>query len=1419
MGAKWWETVEEPTTVWRACVTDDGLDYYFNSETNETTWDKPEELMTSDELNSTGEWYWVPHETEAFAPAKKLGGAGKKVEVEFEDGTRAKVPESECRPFNRSSLKRVVADLTLLDDMAAQLILHNLKARFKKEEIYTNIGTILISVNPYQRLPLYTKEVVRKYVTKPMGKEMPPHVFNIAHDSFYGVTNFEQLQSIVISGESGAGKTEATKQCLQYLAAIAGSINNVENKILMANPILEGFGNAKTLRNDNSSRFGKYIEVYFNAGGRICGSNTQNYLLEKIRVVQPAKGERNFHIFYNLIKGAGSDLKKKLHIDGTSAGEYPYLASCTEVPSINDTEDFNAVENAFKDLAFSETEKLGLFSIVAGVALLGNLKFRETKPDESEVDPSTQKWLEAAAANFGVDVNKLGTALVQREIRVRGQEKTMARQDTKQASDCRNALAKFVYSKMFDWLVVRVNKSMGETQYKNSGQLYIGILDIFGFEIFKHNSFEQLCINFTNEMLQQHFNNNTFKLEEAVYKSEGIDFHHIDFIDNEPMIDLITGSRIGILPILDEELIVPGGSDAGFLEKLMEHQASNRVLVPNSRDPTSFGVRHYAGAVQYDGKGFLEKNRDTLYLDLVEMMQSSNSEFVNQLYPPDEEVQAKDRKSSLSKQFQKQLADLMKALYQTEPHYIRCIKPNEEKAPLKFVAKNCYEQLTYSGVFEAVAIRKKGFPFRLSHKEFASRYGKLCNEEEGAAKDIAAKVIKKMKLDKENVRIGKTRILYRAMEYRKLELEWEIVTKNERIIQNLDRLTKVDYSDFSEKEKELFIIELADAVREADLFKIKTKSAEKGRNLLEQFVEERMDTATKKKLEKAKKNMDRELLIEVLEHCDKQGYITKLVRACKELLEQIDDAEAALEVAVKDMNEEFLQRALSMCDDINYNGESVKKARKLLKDVKKAKSGCQKALEPPYKLDWLQKAVDFCIQISFTSFQAFVDCNALRFKIAEANKLLKAAKKAMDEDQLEKALNFCYDKNNFKGSKYRCDLEAECRELLKEVKWVNKETAKGIRECEEHQVRAVVAKADSMGMSNPDIKALTKLVKGDYNKFLAEQFKKAKKCKHHSRAIRVSLKQKDREFSKSSTVLYANSYAGLKNPMSWTKEKWTWGSDKTRAANMMKFQVEHLHSPLTTAFAQGGGDPLHMKIINEKAIHAFDTVQKAMGQRNTRNMDLRLAEMLTNALNVTDLRDEIYLYIIKQCSDNKLEMQLQSMGRGGSDGSPVAKAFELLALCLCVFPPSVSFEAYLEHFIRSPEHSTLSAKYNLQGLLRRRMYHGPVSTNELPKQSEFAMGCTYQDKVYNAGAIFPVLSSRLKLNEFQDDHGGKKSKKTSGTSEKKEKKTEKEKKSKSKKSKAKASAWQTATDPTSGKTYYFNPETGATQWEPPESEA
>eukprot|EP00041_Stephanoeca_diplocostata_P035801 m.1275779 g.1275779 ORF g.1275779 m.1275779 type:complete len:1469 (+) comp24762_c0_seq12:253-4659(+) len=1410
---KWWEAVEEPTTTWRACVTEDGLDYYVNTETNVTTWDKPEELMTADEMKSSGDWVWIPDKEEVFVPAKKCGTpqkAGKKggrmQQVELKSGDMMSVKEEDCTPFNRSSLKRVVADLTLLDDMTPQLILHNLKKRFSDGNIYTNVGTILISINPYKRLPLYTDDVIKRYMRKTPGQELPPHVFNIAHDAYYGITGFQQLQSIVISGESGAGKTEATKQCLQYLAAIAGSETGVENKILMANPILEAFGNAKTLRNDNSSRFGKYIEVYMNEKNKISGCQIKHYLLEKVRVSQPGQGERNFHVFYQLCKAAEAATQQKLSLLRKPAG-YHILSSCSDVATINDTEDFKELTEAFIALKFSPEEVQGLYSVLGAILALGNLTFVEHKADQAAVAKDARKHLTTAADILQLDQFALAEALVSREIKVSGQETTKASLTVAEASATRFALCKFVYGKMFDWLVGRINRSFNDNDvsddifgksvtdaHTGTEVLYVGILDIFGFEILQENSFEQLCINFTNEMLQQHFNNNTFKIEEKVYTSEGIDFEHVEFIDNEPMIELITANQTGILPILDEELVVPNGSDKGFLEKLADKQGRNPVFSQNRKKFTHFFVSHYAGKVEYDGEGFLEKNRDALQMDLVEVLQKSDNALVQVLYPDHEEVSSKDRKASLSKQFQRQLRDLMKQLYRTEPHYIRCVKPNADKAPLKFVSQLSYEQLTYSGVFEAVAIRKQGYPFRLSHEDFAGRYAKICKGSisSGSAKGKCEEIIKKMKLDRTNIRIGNTRVLYRAMEYRKMELEWEIITKNERILEALETLTNVDSSTMDHDEKENYIIRLADAVRQADLFRIKTKTAEKGRAMLEHFVEERMDPKTKRQLEDAIKSMNLDKLQTVLEVCEREGYLTKLVRRARELCEQIEDAEAALNVAVTDMNEEFLERALAMCAEFSYDAKTVQHARTLLKNIKKAKKGITKALVPPYKAEWLNKAVEYCRSINFTSFDGFVLCNTIRQSVVTARKMLTDAQSKKDQGLLEAALNFCYDVKNFNGTKYKCTLESECKELLKRVTWVNTEAAKGMRECEENQVRAVVAEAEAIGMKNKDVDHLRKLVKGDYGKFLAEQFKKAKKCKHHARAIRVSIKLKDREMNKKNPSSFdAKTYAGLKDPLTWSKEKFCWGSYQKRADGMMIWQAPHLHAPLTKASAQIA-DPTQRALLTTQILNAFDTVQKFMGERNTLKMPFRLHELIVDGLHNEPMRDEVYLFLMKQCTGNQ-EDALNQTKPGWR--SHTGRAMELMAFCLCFFPPSTALEDYVEAFVRKGGLIAENAsKFNLKGLLRRRVYHGLAKNSQIPPQEVFAPGTQMNGKRYGHGALDAFMKTNVKLDEFKDTT--KKVASTSGDASGTDKPKDKKKKKKSKEKKEAAAA-PTSDDPAS----------------------
>ena len=1339
---RWWEKVEEPTTVWQALLTDDGLEYYVNTETNQTTWEKPEELMTPEEINAQGTWLWSPDTVNVYVPAKLISSRGKKNKVQREDGTEETVNKDQCMPCMRSWLQRVVPDLTLLDDMGAPLILHNLRRRFEeKSEIYTNVGNILISINPYKRLPLYTKEEVHRYSTRKFGQELPPHVFNIAYDSYYGLTSFQSLQSIIISGESGAGKTEATKQCLQYLAAVAGSRTGVENKILKANPVLEAFGNAKTIRNDNSSRFGKYIEIYFDGSGKICGSATENYLLEKIRVVQPAKDERNFHIFYQLIKAASPDLLNKLGLNGKTAKDFDYLKACTDVPTLDDVSDFKEVEDAFKELEFKRTDEevIGLYAIVAAIMHLGNIRFIEGKPDEGKVSPTSIPCLEAAAKCLNVDKDTLGESLVTRTLRIRGSQggDTKCATTPDQAASARDALCKFVYGRMFDWLISRVNKAMGGQKQR----LYIGILDIFGFEIFKHNSFEQLCINFTNEMLQQHFNENTFKLEERVYNEEGIEWDHIDFIDNAPMIDLITKKTVGILPILDEELKVPQGSDKGFLRKLGDFQKKSDIFQFTRKDPMNFLVKHYAGEVEYDGRNFLDKNRDTLSADMVEMLQTSKHALVNVLYPPEESVSSSDRKSSLGKQFRGQLKELMGQLNRTSPHYIRCIKPNDSKTPLKFIPRNCYEQLTYSGVFEAVAIRKQGFPFRLRHKEFAERYCKITQGavtiNDGDMKSVCRAIIKHLKLNSsKNVQVGKSRVLYRAMEYRQLELDWSIINKNETITKNLARLVRVDHQNLSESEKEKYVIELADAVREADIFRVKSSDAEKGRALLERFVEERMDPKTKRLLSEAKNAMDRDKLETVLAHCDREGYLTKLVRECREMYENICDAEAAIAVATAQLREDFLEKALQMCEDFGYTAQIVERTKALLKALRKVRQGFKQVWgkAPKYNYKTLKKILKHCDENGLQNLSDYRDGITLYRKLEKARKILTAAYDAVDEAQLEKAVEYAAQKI-YNGTEYKCQLQSDCKSLLAHVRKINKETEKALKQCIEDQVRVVVAAAKAINLKTKGIRKLRRLIEGPYSDFLEEQFNCAKKCKDDDRAIRVAVLRKNEMVADgdSSGLLDLVKFQGLKDPMNWAKEKW-FGNKALLASRMLCFQTAAIHSPLTKSVCSGF-DKDHVKLMKKYALNNFETVQKYMAQRNSTHMPQRLEELLTSCNKHSELRDEAYIAIMKQCTDNEKL----------ADALP--RALELLALCLTVFPPSPEFQDHLEMFIRRRDYKKYVKKTNAAFLLSRIVYKGPVAEGKVPKRGDYDGTNMHDGRKCKEHAAGDVLKSRLDLKK------------------------------------------------------------------------
>jgi hypothetical protein len=657
-------------------------------------------------------------------------------------------------PVTVQQLQEDFPDMVKMNEVCEGSILHNLKKRFANDEIYTNIGDILVSLNPYKWLNYYfTDAQLDKLKRLTDGDDVPPHIWGIASRSYRGLLN-RQNQSILISGESGAGKTEATKKCLAYFAKVAGSKSGgMEDKILNANPILEAFGNAKTVRNNNSSRFGKWMVVYFNRrDNQICGSSIINYLLEQSRIVSQNAGERNYHVFYQLIACGGMAAHPSARWTLGSPQDYAYLnkGGTYGADGIDDKEDFAELEQALQTMQFEKSEIDSIFSVTVATLQLGNVDFTENGDDcKTDGTGSSGAALAAVASALGVDAVALSDALTVKVL-LAGRNRTRVPLNIEKSMIVRDSLAKWLYNRMFNWLVHRISASMVPTM--STSQLgYIGVLDIFGFEIFEHNTFEQLCINFCNEKLQANFNINVFQREQELYAKEGIRAKRLEWVSNQHVIDLIEKKPKGIFPLLDNQWKMGSrGSDETFLANCEKHLADRKAFVGfGPKNPKlkrgQFGVVHYAGQVMYQSKGFLDKNSDAMTLNLEEMVTQASNPFVADLSRwsanvPNtaNETSAKGggggagkklskssgagKKKSVSGQFRQQLVQLMETIEETNPSYVRCIKPNSVKRPGVFESKLTLEQLRYAGVFQAVEIRQTGYPFRMTHRNFIQRF-------------------------------------------------------------------------------------------------------------------------------------------------------------------------------------------------------------------------------------------------------------------------------------------------------------------------------------------------------------------------------------------------------------------------------------------------------------------------------------------------------------------------------------------------------------------------------------------------------------------------------------------------------------------------------------------------------------------------
>ncbi|XP_022095227.1 myosin-VIIa-like isoform X1 [Acanthaster planci] len=634
---------------------------------------------------------------------------------------------SKLRTMHISSVDGV-EDMIRLGDLHEAGILRNLLIRYNNNLIYTYTGSILVAVNPYQVLPIYNVEQINQYRDKRIG-ELPPHIFAIADNAYYRMIRGQKDQCVIISGESGAGKTESTKLILQFLAAVSGQHSWIEQQIIESNPIMEAFGNAKTIRNDNSSRFGKYIDIHFSERGVIEGAKIDQYLLEKSRLVGQLPDERNYHIFYCMLQGLTPDEKSKLELGNAEDYNYLIQGDCITCEGRNDQKEFADIRSAMKILTFSDTEIWDIMRLLAAILHFGNIDYEAV--ETSNLDATGfHSHLETGRISMLLEINQraLEEALTTKSTTAQG-EVIISPVSKAKAIDMRDALVKAIYGRMFIWIVSKLNEATYRPpKDRNTTRLSIGLLDIFGFENFGKNSFEQMCINYANENLQQFFVRHIFKLEQEEYDREGIKWQHIKFVDNQETLDMIAAKPMNIIALVDEESRFPKGTDATMLNKLNEQHGRNPLFVrsPGARS-TQFGINHFAGTVYYETVGFLDKNRDTFSPDFIKLIETAGNKYLRRLFETDIKQSGDSRKKSptLGTQFKKSLDSLMNTLSQCQPFFVRCIKPNEHKRAKEFERDLVVRQLRYSGMMETIRIRRAGYPIRHTFKEFVDRYRML----------------------------------------------------------------------------------------------------------------------------------------------------------------------------------------------------------------------------------------------------------------------------------------------------------------------------------------------------------------------------------------------------------------------------------------------------------------------------------------------------------------------------------------------------------------------------------------------------------------------------------------------------------------------------------------------------------------------
>merc|ERR1711953_664348 len=675
-----------------------------------------------------------------------------------------------------------MANLTFLNDAS---VFWNLKIRYQAKLIYTYSGLFCVVVNPYKRYPMYTPTVVRMYLGK-RKNEVPPHLWAISETAYRNMVTNGKNQSMLITGESGAGKTENTKMVIAYLAAVAASPKkgaaaakkvSLEDQIVATNPILESYGNAKTSRNDNSSRFGKFIRIHFNAAGKLAGCDIESYLLEKSRITQQQKVERSYHIFYQLLQPFVAEMKGKCLLTD-DIYDYEYVSQGkTTVASIDDNEELEMTDSAFDIIGFSGQEKWDCYMLTAAVMACGQVKFvQKGRDDQAEIADKDWAFPEKIANLFGVEKFELFKGFCKPKIKV-GAEWVTKGQSCEQATNGVGGIARAVFDRIFKWLIIKCNDTLIDKSMKKAN--FCAVLDIAGFEMFDYNGFEQISINFVNEKLQQFFNNHMFVVEQELYQSEGLDVAMQDFGMDLAACIIMFEKPLGIWSILEEESNFPKAPDKTYEDKVKaQHlgKSPSMAKAKSATDPNAhFAIIHYAGTVSYNVTGWLDKNKDPVNDTVVDVLKRGTCELMKTVWadhpgqsaPPDEGKKKKKKGGgkTVASVYLVQLGELMATLNITEPHFIRCIVPNTHKKPLETETPLIMHQLTCNGVLEGIRVCMLGFPNRMLYRDYKARYMVLGAEILATAandKEGVVGLMNKINFEAEKYRCGHTMVFFRA---------------------------------------------------------------------------------------------------------------------------------------------------------------------------------------------------------------------------------------------------------------------------------------------------------------------------------------------------------------------------------------------------------------------------------------------------------------------------------------------------------------------------------------------------------------------------------------------------------------------------------------------------------------------------------